>query len=334
MKRLFLFFILFLFLCVPALAAGEDLSWNQELSDLLRQTLSQAKPAAKQATEVAVKLLGVALVTGVALSFADGREGVMAVIRAFSVTCALNLTIGDAGGFMQSVGTMTDDMLVVLQTSLPTLTSAAALSGSGSSTIVSQAVYLLSADIAAMLIHNLLFPMLGIYLAISVMMAVFPHRLPGGADKAISGLITFLLRLFLTIFIGYTGIFKIFGTVTDSVAKRSLKLALSSSVPVIGSIAAEAADSIYAIAGTTRSYIGITGLITLLSVFLIPVGKMCVYYLVFRFFSFLIAPVGGDGIGGFIESLCNGYALLLAIAGAIALLALLAMLSVFAFIHP
>ncbi|MBQ4624456.1 MAG: hypothetical protein IJB51_07940 [Clostridia bacterium] len=334
MKKAIRLLFFMLLLTVPAFATEDASSWTEEFSVLISDALEEAKPAAKDAAEDAVRLLGVALITGIAHSFSDGKEGVMAVIRAFGVSTALILTIGDAKGFVNSVASVTDDMLVVLQTSLPTLTSVSAMAGGSASAVTSQAVYLLSADIAALLIHRLLLPLLGVYLALSVTMSVFPQKLPGGADKAVAGLITFLLRLFLTIFIGYTGILKVFGAVTDSVAKRSLKLALSSSVPVIGTIAAEAADSIYAIAGTTRSYIGITGLIALLSVFLIPMGRMCIYYLVFRFFSFLIAPIGGDGIGSFMESLCNGYGLLLAIAGSIILLALLSILSAFAFISP
>ena len=331
MKKVIFLFLLFLQLAIPAYAAEEERSWQEEFSSQFASALSEIRPAAREAAETAVKLLGIALITGAAHSFSDNKEGAMTVIRAFGVIATLSITVGDAKGFAESVELIIDDMLVVLQTSLPALTSVAALSGGSASAVTSQAVYLLSADITALLIHNLLIPMLGVYLVLTVMTSVFPQKLPGGSDKAVANLITFLLRLLLTIFIGYTGIFKIFGTITDSVAKRSLKLALSSSVPVIGSIAAEAADSIYAIAGTTRSYIGVTGLIALLSIFLIPVTRMCIYYLVFRFFSFLIIPIGGDGMGSFLESICNGYGILLAIAGSVILLALLAMLSAFAF---
>ncbi|MBR4865214.1 MAG: hypothetical protein IKU11_00890, partial [Clostridia bacterium] len=137
MKKAIRLLFFMLLLTVPVFAAEDASAWTEELSVLFSDAMEEVKPAAKEAAESAVKLLGVALITGVAHSFSDNKEGVMAVIRAFGVSAALILTIGDAKGFVNSVSSITDDMLVVLQTSLPTLTSVSAISGGSTSAVTS-----------------------------------------------------------------------------------------------------------------------------------------------------------------------------------------------------
>lgn len=326
--------LLFALFEAPCAAAEESVLDNVSngLGELLLNAVEAFRPAFGEAGKHAVKLFAIVLITGVGHSFCGGNTAGARAAEVIGVAALLAAAWGDADAFIAETIALTREVLVILHATLPTLTTAAAMSGSSEAAVGAQAVYLMSADMAAMLIETFLLPALAAYLALAAISAALNESLLDGAAEAMKTIITFFLRLILTVFIGYTGILKIFGTVADSVTKRSLKLAVASAVPVIGSIAAEAADSVFAVAGAVKSSIGITGLLGILSTALLPVIRMCVWVLVFRLFTFLIAPAGSDGMSAFIGALAEFYGLLLAVAGSVVLLAMLAVLSGFVFI--
>ena len=279
-----------------------------------------------------VRLFAITLLTGAAESFCGKGSPGTRVSEAASIAAILATECADASGLIGETTALMKEVAGILHTTLPTLTSAAAFSGSTEAAVGAQAVYLMAADLSSELIRTLLLPALFAFLILAALRSSTENELLNGAPEALKNLITFSLRLILTLFLGYTGILKIFGTVKESVAKRSLKLAITSAVPLIGSLAGEAADSIFAVAGAASRAVGVAGLIGILSSALLPLVHLGVRVLLFRLFSFLIMPTGGDGTASYISSLADFYGMLFAVASSGVILALLAVLSGFIFI--
>ena len=289
-------------------------------------------PSLKDAAGQASKLFGLALLTGIAESFLEKGKAAERVFRAGAVFSVFLLLFSDSDGFFASIRTASDDVMTVIRTALPALAGAAAISGKSASALSSEAVYLLSADVASSVIRDLLLPAAAALLILSAAAAAFQNDMLKEGEKSLHGLLTFFLRITLTVFVGYTGVVKVFGTAGDGAAKRSLRLAISSSVPVVGSIASEAADSILVMASVTRSTVGSGAVAALVAAVLSPLIRLGVYSLVFRVFSFLIAPMGGDGVSEFIRSVSEVYTLLFAMTASLLLLGILVILSVFLYV--
>ena len=320
--------LLFLF-SIPAAAETPAASFHEGLGELAGKAVNAVIPSFRESGKEATKLLAIAILTGIAgsVSGKNGRAVSLAGVGGMLLTI-----LRSADGFVSGTVALVDEVNVVIHATIPALTGAAALSGSAEAAVGAEAVYLMAADLSAMLLKDLLLPASGAYLALAAISAALENELLSGAAEALKNLITFFLRLILTVFIGYTAILKVFGTVSDSVAKRSLKLALNSSIPIIGGIASEAADSVFAVAAAAAGSVGVTGLLAILTAALYPVIGMCIRALSFRVFSFLILPSGDGAAASFVKSLADYYNTLLAIASAMVILALLAVLSGFVFI--
>jgi len=294
--------------------------WNA-----LRQALSEATPSFQNAILIVSELLSVMILYGCLSSVA----GESVTLRASGCLAVMLIAVNNLKGFYSVISQTVSDVMIVIHTSLPVLTAYTAVAGQNASVIASQAIYLTLLDLTGTAIKELILPFIGLFFAISSISCVTKIKGLMETSDAIKSLINFGLKLFLTLFIGYTGVIKIFGTIGDSIAKRGIRLAVSSTVPVIGSIAAEAAESIFAVISLERGAAGIAGILSILTAALLPMLQIGVFYLVFKLFSFFLPAFSGEDLGTLVKRIADGYAMLFAIAAALFILGLLAVLSTF-----
>ncbi|MBR0143228.1 MAG: hypothetical protein IJM21_03510 [Clostridia bacterium] len=327
LRPILLFALLFSFTAYKASAAETD-----AIAPLLKNAADAVFPAFQAAAGSVMKLLGITLIVGVAESLLEKGKAPERLFRAAGVFSAFLFLFTDTDGFLSAVRTASDDMMTVIRTSLPTLSCASAIAGKGADALASEAVYLLAADIAAGVIRDLLLPAASGILILAATASAFQSEMLTEAGKSLSALLTFFLRMTLTVFIGYTGFVKTYGIVAGAAVRRGLKLAVSSSIPVVGSIAAEAAESICAMASLTRSAAGTGAVLALAAAILSPLIQIGVFALVFRTASFLAAPLGGESIAGFVRTASDVYTLLFAMTASLMLIGTLVLLAAFLYL--
>lgn len=277
-------------------------------------------------------LLGIFALVGIAGSFL-ARDGLPErILEAAGIFLAFLTLFSDADGYLQSVRAASDDAMTVIHSALPTLAGASVLLGKSPSVVGSEAIYLLSADIASTLISDFLLPGISALLFLSAIAAAFRNKTLSEAEKSLRELIGFLLKAILTVFVGYTTIYKAVGTIGDGIGKRSVKLAVNAAIPLVGGVASEAADSILAMASAARSTVGVGAILALIAALVSPLVDLGVYALVFRAASFLIGPAGGSSSAGFLRTVSDIYSLLFAAAASLLLMGVLSVLSVFLFV--
>jgi stage III sporulation protein AE len=105
-------------------------------------------------------------------------------------------------------------------------------------------------------------------------------------------------------------------------------------VPVVGSIIAEASETVLAGAGLLRSTIGIFGTLSVLAICAYPFLQLGIQYLLYKLTAFLALTVGPPGLSGLINGLGSAFGLVLGMTGACALLLLVSVLSSVAAVIP
>jgi len=318
-----LFLLFFTSVCsvnTKAEEAGYIQIWNT-----VGQAFTELKPGMKNTLTVILGLLTAAVFYGCLIALTE--ESVL--LRVPGCLVILGITVNHTKGFYALAINTVKEVMVVIHTSLPVLTTYTAIAGQNISVITSQAIYLTLLDMTGTIVEKAILPVVSIYFALTAIACV--TQAPGLMEitEAIKSLLIFSLRFILTLFIGYTGVIKIFGTIGDSIAKRGIRLAVSSAVPVIGSIAAEAAEGILALASIEKGYAGIAGIISVLTVALLPMLQIGTSYLLFKLFSFFTSALAGKNIGKLVEKIADGYSVLFAITASLLILGLLAILSTF-----
>ena len=110
---------------------------------------------------------------------------------------------------------------------------------------------------------------------------------------------------------------------TDAMTVKTVKLAMSSVIPVAGGVIADAAEAVVAGAGIVRSVTGIFGILSILAMAILPFLRLAIQYLTFRLSALLAAVAGADGLDKTLEGLGDAFSPVLALTGSSAALLLI-----------
>ena len=102
------------------------------------------------------------------------------------------------------------------------------------------------------------------------------------ASAGFKNIVTAVLKYLLTLYIAYISIMGIVGAAADTLAKKAVKTAVSTGVPVVGSVLGEAAESIFAGAALVKNSIGVFGILGILGCAVVPLLSSGISYLVLR----------------------------------------------------
>ncbi len=136
-------------------------------------------------------------------------------------------------------------------------------------TSASMSALLLGASQAVSYISNfVVVPMLGGYLAISVAASASPIISRSGIADGIKKISFWIMSLLTTVFIGILSIQTAVNASADTLALKTAKFIVGSSVPVAGAVLSEALTTVTASMGLLKSSIGVYGIISCCAIFL------------------------------------------------------------------
>ena len=282
------------------------------LLDLLRRGLLAITPDLKSAAVTCAGVLAAAILCGL---FRAGDMGIPAatsnLLGAAAVGVILleqtNLLIRQGLETVQSISDYGKLLLPVMS---------AALVASGGPTSAS-GLYLGTAlfdSVLTGLISGILVPMLYVFLALSLAVSAIGNKMLERMRDFFKNLITWGLRMILTVFFAYMAITVVSGT-ADATAVKVTKMTISSVVPVVGGILSDAAETVLAGASTVRSTAGVVGLLAVLAITVVPFLQLAAQYLLLKLTSALCSVVGNPEQSGLVESFAQAMGLVLAMVG-------------------
>ena len=209
---------------------------------------------------------------------------------------------------------------------LPTLSAAVAASGGILSASVRQVATVFFVDLLLSLIRGLLLPLVYFYVAAAAADAMLPGRHLAGISTAIRKGTVWLLTGALALFTLYLTVSGAAAGSADTVTARLARGAVGV-LPVVGSILADAADTVLAGAGAVRNTVGVAGLLAVLAVCLLPLVRLGAQYLVYKAAAFLAGVLGAERLTGLIDALGGAFGLIFGMTGACGLLLLISISS-------
>lgn len=309
------------------LAAGAAELWRRAVEALKDYLFAGVK-------SVAAIMAGVVLL-GVVEGITPDKQG--AVERYTSVAGALWITAVTAGDLTSLIGLGRETITQISQLSkvlLPTLAAATAAMGGVTSASVRQVAAVFFSDVLLTAIERLLLPMVYLYIGVAAGAAVLEGDMMESIGKLLKKVIGWVLGGLLTLFTAYLTISGAVAGSADAQAVRLAKSAVSGAVPVVGSILAEAAESVLAGAGILRGLVGSFGALAILSLCLTPFLRLGAQYLLYQGASLVAATVGPKKLTKLISMLADAFALVLAMTAASALLLVISLVSTLTVVTP
>ena len=357
MRRIICFLVVLAALTIPARALSQDLrralpegaeelmedldtadvpDLSNGLAHIAAGCLDRLESVLRQRLRGAAAVLLVVVLCGAVESFQQGALGertplFLSAAGALAITA---LTAGSLGGLIglgrETVGEL-DHFAAVL---LPALAAATAASGAVTAASFRQVTAMGLAGVLLRLIDRLLLPMTYLYIGALTAACCLPdHRLSALAE-GLKGAVTSVLKASLLAFTVYLSAGGVIAGAVDSAAVKAAKTAVSTAVPVVGGIIAEASESVLAGAGLLKNTVGIFGMLGILAGCAYPFLHLAVQYLLYKLTAILASAVGMAPLCRLIDGLGGAFGLVLGMVGSCAMLLLVAVVSFVAAVTP
>ena len=298
---------------------GTDLS--QGLGEILTEAIGQARTSLGQAAGLCAAMLAVALLCSLC---SMGQETSPAVDLAG--TLGLSALFTSRLSALMGLGTETlSNLSEYGKVLLPVMAGAMTASGQVSS---STALYLGTAifdTVLVSLVNRLLVPCVYVLLALSIANSAAGNDLLSRLRDFVKNLATWGLRILLYVFTGYMTLTGVMSGKADASAVKAAKLAISTAVPVVGGILADASESVVLGAELIKGSAGIYGALVMVGICAVPFLRLGIQYLMLKATAALCAVLGGKTHASLIDSFSQMLGLVLAMVAAGCLMQLISL---------
>ena len=308
--------------------AEYGMSLDEGLAELIDTGTRELSGIVRRAARSGVLILLIVLFCGLADTVQEGMGKSRSRATALAGTLAVTaVAVADVNSLL-GMGTGTiDHMASFANVLIPTVAALTAATGAITGAAARQLAAAFFSDLLVDLINGLLVPVLYGYIAASAAQAaVETDGLKRLADL-LKWAVTTALTVVMLVFVGYLTASGVVAGTADAASIKAAKFAISGAIPVVGGILSDAAETVLASAGVLRGTVGVFGMLTVLSICLIPLLELSGHYLAYQLTAALAASVGEGPVCALVDRLGSAFGLVLGMTGACCLLLLIALVS-------
>ena len=294
-------------------------SFGAGLWNVVQAAFQTFQPSLHEGLRCCLRALCAVLVTALLSQF----SGKKTAVELAGVAAVAALMLEPSAALMETGISTARELRSYGNLLLPVMASALA---AGGGVTVSTALYVGTAvfdGILSAAVTNLLVPMLGMFLALSIANAAAKEPLLGKLRDLVRWCMEWALKLTLYLFTGYMAVTGVISGTADAAAGKAARIALSGAVPVVGGILSDAADAVLLSASVLGSGAGVWGILTVLAIFCAPAIGIGVRYLLLKLTAAVGSSLGSSRSAGLIEDFSAAMGLLLALVSTQAVLLLI-----------
>jgi stage III sporulation protein AE len=303
----------------------DSLDLSGGIQKLLKNVSDNIGDVFKSAIRSAVVILLIAVLCSVVSSAFENasKYTILAGVLAISV-----VSVSNVNAFIGLGGKTLDDMNTFSKMLLPTLTGAAAASGAITSAAAKYAATALFMDVLMTVAKNVILPIVYAYTATSIAEAALGGEGLSGASNLLKWLAKTIMTIAILLFIAYLSLTGVISGSVDAATTKALKSTISTVLPVVGSIIADASETVLAGASILRNAVGIFGLLAVVGTCLLPFLRLGAHYLLYKAAAGLSAAIADGRITKLVTSMSTAFGMMMGLVGATAMMLFISIISV------
>jgi len=308
------------------LEVGTDIT--QGVGGIWENTAGRLGGVLREAARSAATVMVIAILVGLLRSIYEGSGAQVPDFASLLGVLAVSAAALGSGRAFIGLGADTlREMETFSRILFPTLATAGVASGAFTSAAVKYAGTVLFLDVLMTVSSRVILPVIYAYMAAAIGSAAMGGGGLKGAVRllkwAAGGLITVIMMAFVT----YITVVGLVSASTDVMATRLARTTISTALPVVGGIIADAAGTVVAGAALVRNAMGVMGLLAVLAICLLPILQLGAHYLLFKAAAAVSASVTDPKIGELIEDLGAAFGMVMGLVGAGAMMIFFSILS-------
>ena len=276
----------------------------------------------------AVKLLSIALLCGIAREFTSQTSTGFSVTAVCGTAAAAAVTLGGTSTLISEARALLSTLSGFSKCLLPVLTTAAVACGAPTAATTHYAAVVFLCDVVITALDGFIVTCALSTLALQLGMAVSGNPMPGKLADMINWIASTSLKTILTLFLTYLTLNGILSGNTDALALKGMKLAMSTALPVIGSVMSDAAEAVLTGAKLVRNVTGAFGAVILAAAAVLPLLRLGIRALCFRFAAAAVSLCQIPALERVAQALSDTCYLLFGLCGTATLLLLISSASI------
>lgn len=288
-------------------------SFAQGLSELAAKALNSIVPELREAARVSTGIVCTALLVSLVSTASEPVRKAAGLAGAVSVGVLLlsnaDSMVSLAVDTLRELGDYGKLLLGVMT---------AALAAQGGIT-ASAALYTGTAVFLALLqsaINHILVPGIWLLITLGIGRQVTREPMLKGLSDMLKGCLVWCLKLFLMVFTTYLSLTGVVSGTADVAAMKAAKVGMSTFVPVVGGVLADASEAVLVSAALMKNAAGIYGIFAVLAIFLQPFLRIGALYLMLKLTGAACAAFAPEPVTGTLEVFSSAMGLLLGMTAA------------------
>lgn len=338
MRRFIIFLLLLLFIMQPAFAAeltappapdsalkympSEQDTFADGLWYIVKKAVTTLQPELANASGICLSLITIVLLVSILGSFTDTSAGITRLVTAV----VIGLLLLEPTNSLISLGTRAvTELSEYGKLIVPVMTTAVAAQGgiTTSAALYTGTIFFIS--LLTTFITRFIIPALYIYLCLCVTNCALENDMLKKLRDFVKWLMTWSLKWVLYIFTGYISITGVISGTVDASALKVTKIGISGAVPVVGSVLADAAETILVSAGAMKNAAGIYGIFVVLAVCVGPFMQIGTHYVLLKAARAVTGAFGHKPSAELIQDFSTGMGFALAMTGTAGMLLLISL---------
>lgn len=255
-------------------------------------------------------ILSVIIVTAAITAFGTDSASNQTAIYACTVACAAIISVNILSTLSAAADTMKGCATFMLAF-IPIFAAIVTLSGGAVTSVSMSSLLLGAAELVSAVSSFFIMPFMGGYLSLSVASGVSPLISRSSIAETVKKISLWTFSCVSTVFVGILGVQTAVNSAADSVSLKTAKFIIGTSVPISGTLLAEAAATISASMGLLRSSVGIYGVVALAFTVLPTVIELILWKIIITLLSSLADGFSLPKMGSLLRAIDSMLSILL-----------------------
>ena len=296
-------------------------SFSEGLGTVVANAVRKSEGALKNGAVMCCQILGIAIMSAVLRNGTVGRSRkamTLAGVLAIGTIC-----VGQISGIFSLSARIVDDMAAFASFLFPAMATVTAAAGAAGASSTIYGVTVLIIGVMTKAVESVLIPGISCYMALMIADSAVGDGSLKMAGEFLKQLITNGLKMITLAVTGYLSVTSVIAGSADQAAVKAAKLTISSTVPVVGSMIADASETLLVSASLIRSSLGIAGLTGSIAIGILPFLRTGGLYLMLKGTAAAAGIIGEKDLSGLISAMAGAMGLVAGLTGTCTLMLLI-----------
>ena len=293
----------------------QSLSGNIDNNAIMKIVFALLGDNVKTALTTIASVMVVVIIHSILKAISEnlGNENVSKI--AYYIECILIITL-----VMANFSTIITEMKQAVQnltgfanTLIPLMITLMITTGNIVSSGMLQPILLLLITFISNFLTNILIPIALVSTTLGIISKISDQAQVGKLSKFLNSSMVWVLGTVLTLFVSVTSLEGGLTSSIDGVTAKAAKTAISSVVPVIGSILGDAVNTIMGCSNIIKNAVGVVGIVVILAICIRPIIQLAVLTITYYLGAALCEPIADEKIVGILEQMGGTFKIFLAV---------------------